>query len=162
MSIAVFGEEVASGCPMPTTFAANLSAFFKPEVMQGFHVESPHLIQILQHAAPFIMRHHSALPSQEAGETSRDPGMKTKEEGARIPSDRPRLLERVKHRLQHTLLKAMMGADKEFVDALAVPLPPEPEQDEPYTFSDPKKGSPEWFEDQVWRLVGWDVLDEVF
>jgi hypothetical protein len=67
---------------------------------------------------------------------------------------------RVKKKLQNTLLSAVFGGDPMFKGSLKGPeLPGEAELEKLRTHeSIPEKTVPDWFVQEVWALLGWDIL----
>jgi hypothetical protein len=73
------------------------------------------------------------------------------------------LSERARNKLQNSLLKGVFGADDpEFQDSLQPPGErPESQIDDEsagWLRASPEKDIGQWFSQEVWRLLGWDVL----
>lgn len=66
-------------------------------------------------------------------------------------------VRKMKSRLQKTLLQTVFGADDPlFQDGLVRPVTPPPQNRDARHVDQP--GFPEWFTQELWRLVGWDML----
>lgn len=72
------------------------------------------------------------------------------------------ILHRARTKLQNTLLKGIFGENEpEFRNSLRMPEPPPyslPEEFPSRAFSSAEIDPAEWFTQEVWRIVGWDVL----
>lgn len=66
-------------------------------------------------------------------------------------------VQKMKSRLQKTLLQTVFGADDPlFRDGLVRPVTPPPQNRDARHVDQPE--FPEWFTQELWRLVGWDTL----
>jgi len=66
-------------------------------------------------------------------------------------------VRKMKNRLQKTLLQAVFGSDDEiFQEGLVRPATPPPQNRDTRHVEQPE--FPEWFTQELWRLVGWDLL----
>ena len=121
--------------PLPR---ANPTASTKPRAeteMSARASQAPYLIYILSHMAPL-----TTCPS-------------------------PFLLaEKARLKLQHTLLQSVFGKQTgEFVDALTEPAFPDPLGNadaggDAEVAGREERGMGDWYKQEVWRIVGWDVL----
>lgn len=125
----------------------------------ALRLEIPNLISMLEKAishAPHHMHDHSEAVSKPAkgGSQSSKPNLGPRRPitGAKVALNR-----HAKERLQQTLINGMFGGDDkdDFLDCLRMPprlaaLPSHPKVEE--------KDVAEWFKQEVWRLVGWDIL----
>ncbi|KAJ5678043.1 uncharacterized protein N7477_003676 [Penicillium maclennaniae] len=69
-----------------------------------------------------------------------------------------RFVQKMRNRLQKTLLQTVFGAeDPLFQDALVRPTTPPPQSRDVHHLEDSE--FPEWFTEELWRLVGWDLLN---
>ena len=114
--------------------------------------ESNLLVWILERAMAFIRQH-----DEKASVTSNTPPNTPK------PSPAAGLFERARSKLQNTLLKGVFGPDDpEFQDSLQSPMErPEcqiGDDPEGYGRASPEKDIGQWFSQEVWRILGWDVL----
>lgn len=68
-------------------------------------------------------------------------------------------VERIKDRLQSTLLQAVFGSDQAFFrEVLNRPTLPDLPLDSMLGPQEPEKSTPDWFVQEVWRLLGWEML----
>lgn len=117
------------------------------------------LILILQRAmglAPHHMKQGSkdSLPSS-TNHVSRTLSMKT------LPSaPRTRLSTLAKDRLQRTFVTCMFGGrqDDEFLDVLTKPVPSMRASTLPNSARIDEEGVEQWYKEEMWRLVGWDIM----
>lgn len=118
--------------------------------------QAPYLIWILKHAEGLTS---SLCPSINAAKTSRD--YHQKPETAQPDSARNIMYEDARIRLQHTLVKAVFGErlGASFEPALEPPRAP---SDGDLTTEMVTQAETadigDWFKNEVWRLIGWDVL----
>ncbi|KAA8621854.1 hypothetical protein PtrSN002B_005267 [Pyrenophora tritici-repentis] len=115
------------------------------------------LVLILERAmglAPNHMNPQNARSSQ-SNRVSRNMSMKSP-----ATASRARLSSLAKDRLQRTLVACMYGskADDEFLDVLTKPLPPMRLTSMQNVAKVEDKDVEAWFSEEVWRLVGWDIL----
>ncbi|KAF2860012.1 hypothetical protein K470DRAFT_86811 [Piedraia hortae CBS 480.64] len=122
-------------------------------------LEAPYLVHLLSKVlgqAPGFMNSTPAMPSDEMLTLAPRRG-RTRA----VKQDGP-LIQSARHKLQRTLVNCLFGHEcAEIRDALRRPVPPA--DGEEVAMPKGKKGerdlnSGEWFSDQVWKLVGWDVL----
>ncbi|KAL4785603.1 hypothetical protein BJX76DRAFT_346944 [Aspergillus varians] len=75
-------------------------------------------------------------------------------------SGKMQLISSIEARLQSTLVQAVFGADPEFGRPLERPAQPEGLDAESYikSFPTPELSIPEWYLQEVWQLLGWEVL----
>lgn len=67
-------------------------------------------------------------------------------------------VRKMKNRLQKTLLQTVFGTeDPLFRDGLVRPTTPPPQSRDAHHLEEPE--FPEWFTQELWRLVGWDLLN---
>jgi hypothetical protein len=116
------------------------------------------LVLILERAmglAPNHMKPQTAGPSKSANRATRTLSVKNL-----VTTSRARLSPLAKDRLQRTLIACMYGekAEDEFVDVLTKPMPSMRlgSMQNVAKIHDKDVGS--WYKEEVWRLVGWDIL----
>ncbi|EEH22781.1 hypothetical protein PABG_04992 [Paracoccidioides brasiliensis Pb03] len=138
--------------PVPGNFDKGYAARGEMAVAQrAAESEAKHLIWILERAIAFTDQFER--PSDETNTHS----VSTE---ATIPQG---MLERARTKLQNTLLKGIFGEkEQEFRDSLKMPEKPAYSPGERsisrQTHVSVEKEPAEWFTQEVWRLVGWDVL----
>ncbi|KAG6995555.1 Mg2 transporter protein, corA-like/zinc transport protein ZntB [Physcia stellaris] len=117
--------------------------------------QAPYLVYLLKHAMKLIEKKSwsKGIPQEHSS---------TVDYPHRLDSKPDSLSTFARVRLQHTLLKAVFGehAD-EYVESLKKPPCPSIDSDlEIATEVWGQKGRniPEWFKNEVWQTVGWDVL----
>ncbi|KKZ63638.1 hypothetical protein EMCG_02079 [[Emmonsia] crescens] len=142
--------------PMPGNFDKEYHARGEMVVARrAAECEAKHLIWILERAIAFTDQFER--PSDEMNNTS----VSTETILSRDPPHG--ILQRARDKLQNTLLKGVFGeTEKEFRDSLKMPEKP------PYSLPEGQISGrfraavdidpAEWFTQEVWRLVGWDVL----
>lgn len=150
---ATLEEEIAAGARPVEIEDASQGSSLKPEEkeVRAAKVEAPYLIHILtrlMHAAPAHFGTSGTAKSGKSKATSK------------ASSTKDNLAITAKERLQRTLLNCMFGTEgvdeqDPFVDCLQKPalsgsLPVVPNVKEP--------DAQEWFKEEVWRLLGWDIL----
>ncbi|PGH19413.1 hypothetical protein AJ80_03913 [Polytolypa hystricis UAMH7299] len=115
--------------------------------------ECKHLVWILERVMSFVDKHQTSTP---------EPSQQDVPTTAMVSSQGYSLLEDARHKLQNTLLKAVFGTDDpEFKNSLDFPCePPDYLRDKPLLPLPPskKEDASQWFTQEVWRLLGWDVL----
>jgi hypothetical protein len=136
-------------------------------------LEVQFLVQLVERAmslAPDFLGSLSSTSAISAAKSSR-PGTATRSNAKNNPQ-RPTISVAAKEKLQHTLVRCMFGnfprsaeysdtedeeaPNNEFVDVLKKPVrigpvPPPPKvEDAP--------DIPHWFREEMWRLIGWDIL----
>jgi len=122
--------------------------------------EGKYLIQLLARAmtlAPSFLG--SILPPSSTARLSRTCGAVNRASASKPSAAKSALTLLAKQKLQHTLIEAMFGDDNaqnEFTERLTKPkrFPPiaaPPSVDD--------EDVPTWFCEQVWRLVGWELLE---
>ncbi|KAK2776252.1 hypothetical protein FQN53_002750 [Emmonsiellopsis sp. PD_33] len=140
--------------PMPGNFnELNLCADKMDIAQRAAGLEARHLIWILERAIAFTDQFEN-LPTIPASE-DRDP--------AASDQSPPGILESVKVKLQNTLLKGIFGEEgHEFNNSLKLPEMPSYSVADGdlfrWSYADAEKDPSEWFTQEIWRLVGWDVL----
>ena len=112
--------------------------------------ESKHLLWVLDRAMAFVERHNlsfgASIESDSANSTA-----------ALRQFSQSGLLKEVRDKLQNTLLIGVFGDDDpSFQDALKMPIEL-PSKTIPTEIS-PDVDPGEWFTQEIWRLVGWDML----
>ncbi|KAK5013777.1 hypothetical protein LTR60_003687, partial [Cryomyces antarcticus] len=125
---------------------------------QARKIEAPFLIQIFERAmaaAPqFLGSQASFRTSKNAPATSKSSTVRGSGSSGKASLTLP-----AKNRLQQTLVNGMFGSEgaehEEFMDCLRMPVRsgPMPQQ--------PKREStsvPEWFQEELWKLLGWEIL----
>ena len=126
---------------------------------KAVHLELPTLISILERAMALAPQHLSAQPTStnktiKPAASSGKPSSSSKSSSSR---GKITLTHHAKERLQQTLVNCMFGADSQddFADCIKMPvqvgpLPPPPKVEE--------QDMAEWFKQEVWRLIGWEIL----
>jgi hypothetical protein len=77
---------------------------------------------------------------------------------SRRSSMQSHFVRNIKNRLQKTLLQAIFGTDDPlFQDGVVRPATPPPQNRDTRHVVQPE--FPEWFTQELWRLVGWDLLN---
>lgn len=124
----------------------------------GIRLELKALILILERAMG-LAPHHLSSPMGKANNTtnrlSRTLSLKT------LPSaPKTRLSVIAKDRLQRTLVSCMYGSkgDDEFLDVLTKPMPAMRTSSFQNVAKIEDKDVVQWYKEEVWRLVGWDIL----
>jgi hypothetical protein len=124
----------------------------------GIRLELKALILILERAMG-LAPHHMSSPTSKANNSSnrlsRTLSLKT------LPSaPKTRLSVIAKDRLQRTLVTCMYGgkADDEFLDVLTKPMPAMRLSFLQNVAKIDDKHVVQWYKEEVWRLVGWDIL----
>ena len=115
--------------PPPTTPQGSTTNI--PEQHESIlHHQAPYLIYILTHLAPLT------------ADTS--------------PSA---IVRSAREKLQYTLLNSVFGEQaQEFVDALTKPANPDIDPKEDVLAEGTDEDMGDWYKNEVWKLVGWDVL----
>ena len=144
----------------PCHSEAGVSDSAAPVVKQRVAImEGKHLIQLLARAmtlAPSFLG--SNLYPSATTRLSRASGMVNRASASKPSAIKSALTLLARQKLQHTLINAMFGEDdaqNEFTERLTKPKPFPPIAAPPNV--DDKDVSA-WFSEQVWRLVGWEVL----
>jgi hypothetical protein len=126
----------------------------------GIRLEMKALILILERAMG-LAPHHMNPPNSKAAKVpnsnrlGRTLSMKT------LPSaPKGRLSLIAKDRLQRTLISCMYGhsLEDEFLDVLTKPMPSMRVGTAQNVAKIDDKDVEQWYKDEVWRLVGWDIL----
>ncbi|GAD95356.1 hypothetical protein NFIA_074750 [Paecilomyces variotii No. 5] len=123
--------------------------------LKAMKEESRYLIRILERAMPLLVPLYGSSGSSRAiiGKTRKETANNSQRHDVPLPL-------RAKKKLQNTLLSAVFGNDPLFKDCLKGPkLPGQAELDKlraRESISD--KVVPDWFVQEVWALLGWDVL----
>ena len=116
------------------------------------------LVLILERAmglAPNHMNPQKPRPSSASNRPARTLSTKTP-----VTSTRARLSPLARERLQRTLVACMYGnnTDDEFLDVLTKPIPAMRLGSMQNVAKIDDKDVETWYKEEVWRLVGWDVL----
>ncbi|KAH6881998.1 hypothetical protein BKA58DRAFT_11641 [Alternaria rosae] len=124
----------------------------------GTRLEVKALVLILERAmglAPNHMNPQNARPGQTSNRPVRTLSIKTP-----ATSTRARLSSLAKDRLQRTLVACMYGnnTNDEFLDVLTKPLPAMRLSALQNVAKIDDKDVGTWYKEEIWRLVGWDVL----
>ncbi|KAL2002495.1 hypothetical protein VTN02DRAFT_6670 [Thermoascus thermophilus] len=142
----------ATKLPLPAGLRA---AGLDDSSVRAAEAEAKHLVWLLERTMAFVETFHGpSLPD------SHPRGEAQSSAGGSQPNE-PSLRARAKARLQGTLLRAVFGEDDPlFKDHLDPPAQPDAERLAHVRASvqRPEKSVPEWFTQEVWRLLGWDVL----
>ncbi|KAI9879882.1 MAG: hypothetical protein M1830_006734 [Pleopsidium flavum] len=133
---------------------ANFQETLKRIAMQE---EAKYLIWTLERAMGFVCRSHSVSPTAK-GSKGKVKDVSTTNKV--MAPDKTNISERAKMRLQNTLLKGIFGVDaKEFKEGLRMPTFAEIDLDAAIS-TIPEDDTPEWFKQEVWRLLGWEILGQ--
>ncbi len=111
--------------------------------------QAPYLIWMLNRSQPFS----SAITNS--------PDDRRQINMAQPDSSPNDLYEDARIRLQHTLVRAVFGEQAAASFEPALEPPHDPSEDELVTDFDKENETADvsdWFKNEVWRLVGWDVL----
>lgn len=130
-----------------------------PAKLKAMKVEAKYLVQLLERAmalAPSFLG--STLSDSAIAKLSRVTTTTRRATASKTAMTKSALSAMAKEKLQHTLIDAMFGEDgaqNEFIERLTkpkafAPIPPPPKVED--------EDVPSWFCEQVWRLVGWDLL----
>ncbi|KAI4942968.1 hypothetical protein J4E86_009915 [Alternaria arbusti] len=124
----------------------------------GTRLEVKALVLILERAMGLAPNHtnpQNARPSQTSNRPVRTLSTKTP-----VTSTRARLSPLAKDRLQRTLVACMYGnnTNDEFLDVLTKPLPAMRLSSLQNVAKIDDKDVETWYKEEIWRLVGWDVL----
>ncbi|KAI4652562.1 uncharacterized protein J4E79_008868 [Alternaria viburni] len=124
----------------------------------GTRLEVKALVLILERAmglAPSHMNPQNARPSQSPNRLVRTLSTKSP-----VTNTRSRLNPLAKDRLQRTLVACMYGnnTNDEFLDVLTKPLPAMRLSSLQNVVKIDDKDVETWYKEEIWRLVGWDVL----
>jgi hypothetical protein len=114
--------------------------------------EVKELVVILERAMGIAPNHmNSQVAKKNATKLSRTLSLKT------LTSSKVRLNPLAKDRLQRTLIVSMFGykVDNDFLNILTMPVRPASLPTLPKIDNNDIE---EWYQKQVWRLVGWDIL----
>lgn len=129
---------------------------------KGAECEARHLVVILEKALAFTDQNKERMAAISTNKASTCNLFKTIEQDTVGDKSAthvvPSITERVRTKLQNTLLRAVFGdQDPSFKDSLPAPEIPEsiPGPVEQDTKTD---DTPEWFTREVWRLLGWEIL----
>ncbi|KAH9867205.1 hypothetical protein IAQ61_007797 [Plenodomus lingam] len=124
----------------------------------ALRLELKSLVLILERAmglAPYHMNPQTGRPIKTSAHLARTLSTKT------LPTNsRARLSPIAKERLQRTLVTCMYGdaVEDEFLDVLTKPVPAMRVGSLQNVAKVEDKNVEEWYKQEVWRLVGWDVL----
>jgi hypothetical protein len=130
-----------------------------PEIVVGQEIEAlavrletKALVLILERAMGLAPNHMNHKNLNRTGRTLSLRSLST--------ASRTRLSPLAKDRLQRTLVACMYGTkpQDEFLDVLTKPLPPMRLGSLPNTSKVEDAEVNEWYKQEVWRLVGWDIL----
>ncbi|KAI9371777.1 hypothetical protein BJX61DRAFT_9980 [Aspergillus egyptiacus] len=105
-------------------------------------------------AKPLIWLLERALSVLDACTSVPTPG------GCGNQPEKAQFISKIKERLQSTLVQAVFGSNPDFEQTLKRVVPPDdPEIDRLYECHRlPELSVPEWYIQEVWRLLGWEVL----
>lgn len=120
---------------------------------KGAEREAKYLIKILEKTLAFVDHNKERMAAMPIFNSP----IGDKQTAHSVPS----ITERVRTKLQNTLLKAVFGdQDACFKDCLPSPEVPDPapEPAEQDRASPETEDTPEWFTREIWRLLGWDIL----
>lgn len=120
--------------------------------LMAYKSESRHLIWILEKAIALV--HSVSMKSTQSQSTNKKREQKEPSDGL--------LLRLSKKRLQNTLLKAVFSEDEPlFLESLENPGRLAENETEIQVDEQVEAGS-EWFSREVWRLLGWDILESIW
>ncbi|OJD21119.1 hypothetical protein ACJ73_07545 [Blastomyces percursus] len=142
--------------PMPGNFDKEYPGKGEMAIAQrAAECEARHLIWILERAIAFTDQFE-----RPSGAMNRD-WVSTEATLPKGPSSQG-ILQRAKTKLQNTLLKGIFGENEpKFRDSLTMPGKPSyslPDVSSDRSFESTEMDPAEWFPQEVWRLVGWEVL----
>lgn len=133
-----------------------LKIFSAANDTEASKAQAPYLIWMLKRAQPFISSTGLATNAMTSSQDDhRQP------EGTLRDSSRNAKLDDARIRLQHTLVKAVFGDQAATIFQPALEPPQVPNDDDLMTeleTRDETADVTDWFKNEVWRLVGWDVL----
>ena len=159
LNVFVFGGETGSyhnKC-LPETTTINGDTELEEEVIL-IEAEAPGLVWILEQAMTFIRQHRN--PRVAAGSTAETQQLQARPEEECI-MDRLSLADHVQKKLQNTLLKAVFNEDAiSFEDRLREPPNPGIYLNGQRPVAN-EENVRDWFKQEVWRIVGWDVLRKI-
>ncbi|KLJ09406.1 hypothetical protein EMPG_15176 [Blastomyces silverae] len=142
--------------PMPGNFDKEYPARGEMAIAQrAAECEARHLIWILERAIAFTDQFERPSDAMNGDLVLTE---------TTLPKGPPfqGILQRARAKLQNTLLKGIFGENEpQFRDSLKMPEKPSyplPEVSFGRSFDSAKIDPAEWFTQEVWRLVGWDVL----
>lgn len=123
-------------------------------------IETYHLVWLLEKAIALV--HSTSIKSslfEETSTTANDSSVKTVEKN----SNAGLLFRFTKKRLQSTLLKAVFHEDEPlFLDSLENPQRLLLTDDPKARATKESESASEWFLREVWRLLGWDILESIW
>jgi hypothetical protein len=113
------------------------------------------LVLILERAMGLAPNHMNPQTSKTANKATRTLSVKNL-----VTTSRARLSPLAKERLQRTLVACMYGekAEDEFLDTLTKPMPSMRLGTLQNVAKIEDKNVESWYKEEVWRLVGWDIL----
>jgi hypothetical protein len=125
----------------------------------GIHLEVKALVLILERAMG-LAPHHMSPASAHAKSKSPTHIGRTLSMKSLPSAPKTRLSSIAKDRLQRTLMTCMYGSnsDDEFLDVLMKPMPAMRIGTLPNVAKIEDKDVDQWYKEEVWRLVGWDIL----
>lgn len=136
---------------VPPQGLQDLSDIDPRTAVQAVQMEAPYLVYILDKVMTFINVHQGVMTTESTPLFSLQKTTKT---------SRGAFAQKIKEKLQNTLLKGVFGDDDEtFRDSLR--RPPEAANDAVDEFSAQVgvcEGTPKWLTSELWRILGWDIL----
>jgi hypothetical protein len=147
---ATIEEEINVGLPEATVAERKSAA-------KIFQLEVPCLVSILENAmmlAPLHLSHYSTTSTVKSKKGSSNIKARSK---CQRNGGKASFAPSAKDRLQQTLIKCIFGETKEdeMLDYLKMPYPP---KNTPKIQEIEEDQATEWFKQEVWRLVGWEIL----
>jgi hypothetical protein len=123
------------------------------------HLEVKALVLILERAMG-LAPHHMNQTSAHAKSKSPNRIGRTLSMKSLASAPKTRLSAIAKDRLQRTFVSCMYGSkvDDEFLDVLTKPMPAMRVGTLPNTAKIEDKDVEQWYKEEIWRLVGWDIL----
>ncbi|KAH7091938.1 hypothetical protein FB567DRAFT_226946 [Paraphoma chrysanthemicola] len=123
------------------------------------HLEVKALVLLLERAMG-LAPHHMNQTSAHAKSKSPNRIGRTLSMKSLASAPKTRLSAIAKDRLQRTFVTCMYGSkvDDEFLDVITKPMPAMRVGTLPNTAKIEDKDVEQWYKEEIWRLVGWDIL----
>jgi hypothetical protein len=154
LSLAVFANDASTDKRemftglLPPQGLQDMSNVDPGTAVRAVQLEAPYLIYILENIMAFVDSYQALMNSQSASLFSLSKGSRVSNDG---------FAQKIKEKLQNTLLKGVFGDDETFRNALQNPLQSEAGVNADLPVSRAER-TPEWFTGEIWRILGWDVL----
>ena len=158
LSLVVFADHEASlegdqllGISPPRGLWVNSDCDTRTAV-KAAQIEAPYLVYVLEELMGYL-DHRQAITISRSATLCSLKKDHTISDGL--------LAQRLKEKLQCTLLKGVFGEDDEaFQDSLRPPKQLESEISEDPPDSSQQEDTSKWYTSEVWRILGWDILAE--